>query len=81
MTVYHMLECYDMNIISYSNVGGMAKDKDTDSSYESDDTDDWCLFSVEVRNTYGLPFEVTFERTEGGKASYMLQCSTGLQLI
>jgi hypothetical protein len=26
----------------------------------------WCLFSVEVRNTYGLPFEVSFEGAQPG---------------
>ena len=26
----------------------------------------WCLFSVEVRNAYGLPFDVTFSRLEDG---------------
>lgn len=24
----------------------------------------WCLFSVDVRNTYGLPFEVSLDRTQ-----------------
>ena len=31
------------------------------------DVADWCIFSVEVRNTYGLPFEVTFERDQPGE--------------
>jgi hypothetical protein len=26
----------------------------------------WCLFSIDARNTYGLPFEVTFERDQEG---------------
>ena len=26
----------------------------------------WCLFTIDVRNTYGLPFEVTFERIQEG---------------
>jgi len=26
----------------------------------------WCLFSIDVRNTYGLPFEVTLERVQKG---------------
>lgn len=30
------------------------------------DIADWCIFSIEVRNTYGLPFEVTFERRQEG---------------
>ena len=24
----------------------------------------WCLFSIDVRNTYGLPFEVSLDRTQ-----------------
>lgn len=27
----------------------------------------WCLFSIDVRNTYGMPFEVTFERVQNGQ--------------
>ncbi|KIY72144.1 hypothetical protein CYLTODRAFT_434842 [Cylindrobasidium torrendii FP15055 ss-10] len=27
---------------------------------------DWCMFSVEIRNTYGSPFEVIIERTQEG---------------
>lgn len=33
---------------------------------EVEDEGDWCLFSVDVRNVYGLPFEVTFERKQDG---------------
>ena len=29
---------------------------------------EWCLFTVDVRNTYGMPFEVTFERDQEGQA-------------
>jgi hypothetical protein len=31
-----------------------------------DDEGDWCLFSVDVKNSYGLPFEVHFERRQSG---------------
>lgn len=31
-----------------------------------DDEGDWCLFSVDVKNSYGLPFEVQFERRQSG---------------
>ncbi len=27
----------------------------------------WCLFSIDVRNTYGLPFEVTLDRLQKGE--------------
>ncbi|KAI0670282.1 TRAPP II complex [Trametes maxima] len=75
VTVYHMLECQAMDILSYSGA--------TTTSFPDDDGDehspesrarksllhvgdiaDWCIFSIEVRNTYGLPFEVTFERNQ-----------------
>lgn len=36
-----------------------------DVAGQSDD-DDWCLFTVDVRNSYGLPFEVHFERNQPG---------------
>lgn len=32
------------------------------------DIADWCLFSIEVRNTYGSPFEVTFDRDQEGQS-------------
>jgi hypothetical protein len=31
-----------------------------------EDEGDWCLFSVDVKNSYGLPFEVHFERRQSG---------------
>lgn len=73
VTVYHMLECYDMNIISYADLHGYTGTSEDDNSSPREGNDDdengsgWCLFSIEVRNTYGLPFEVTFERTSEGQ--------------
>jgi hypothetical protein len=70
VTVYHMLECHGMDILPFD---GIDTDDSTDeetvhaqSSLLSIDEVGWCLFSVEVRNTYGLPFEVTFERDQDG---------------
>lgn len=40
-----------------------------------DDEAKWCLFSVEVRNTYGLPFEVTFDRVQEGTQRVSTTCS------
>ncbi|KAF8136381.1 transport protein Trs120 or TRAPPC9 TRAPP II complex subunit-domain-containing protein [Boletus edulis] len=60
VTVYHMLECHNMNVVpldAFSDIGDDALQRDGDSH-------EWCLFSIEVRNTYGLPFEVTFDRTQ-----------------
>ncbi|KAF6765224.1 TRAPP II complex [Ephemerocybe angulata] len=73
VTVYHMLECHAMDIMpfpSYVNnpdfhqqlKGGRRKDLALDENWG------WCLFSIEVRNAYGLPFDVTFSRTEDGKS-------------
>lgn len=31
----------------------------------------WCLFTIDVRNTYGLPFEVTLERVQEGLGSLL----------
>lgn len=38
------------------------------TALSTQDPDDWCIFSVEVRNTYGIPFEVTFEREQPGES-------------
>jgi len=59
MTVYQMLECSNMTILP------------VDSDYYSEDSlgqdmTDLCMFSIEVRNTYGLPFEVIFESAQEG---------------
>lgn len=45
-----------------------------------DDDAEWCLFSVEVRNTYGLPFEVTFERDQPG-TSHLIRLQLVLKLL
>ncbi|KAG6376171.1 TRAPP II complex [Boletus reticuloceps] len=60
VTVYHMLECHNMNVMpldAFSDIGD-------DALWRDSDPHEWCLFSIEVRNTYGLPFEVTFDRTQ-----------------
>ena len=30
----------------------------------------WCLFTIDVRNTYGLPFEVILERVQKGLGNF-----------
>lgn len=72
-----MLECHAMDILSYSD-GCTLTDSDAPRDDESPETRarrllldvgdiaDWCLFSIEVRNTYGSPFEVSFERDQEG---------------
>ncbi|KAF9652866.1 hypothetical protein BDM02DRAFT_3153426 [Thelephora ganbajun] len=68
VTVYHMLECYDMDILSHSGLNDRVGVGLPDASLEESEGYNWCLFSIEVRNTYGLPFEVTFERMDKGCA-------------
>lgn len=34
--------------------------------------DEWCIFTVNVRNTYGIPFEVMFEHHGGMSLLYLL---------
>ncbi|TFY64017.1 hypothetical protein EVJ58_g2901 [Rhodofomes roseus] len=74
VTVYHMLECHSMDISPYSRITAFASTTEDDDDspagkarralFDVEDVADWCLFSVDVRNTYGSPFEVTFERSE-----------------
>ena len=79
VTVYHMLECQAMDILSYTGATTTkTSDDDLDdispearartSLLHVGEIADWCIFSIEVRNTYGLPFEVTFERNQEGKS-------------
>ncbi|KAG1715706.1 hypothetical protein ID866_1469 [Astraeus odoratus] len=68
VTVYHILECYNMNLISVCALDSLPTGHPERSvtPTEIDDLRLWCLFSIEVRNTYGLPFEVTFTRLQDG---------------
>ena len=79
VTVYHMLECQAMDILSYSgatttlppsavaDVDAIAPEaRARKALLHVGDIADWCIFSIEIRNTYGLPFEVTFERNQEG---------------
>ncbi|KAI0093921.1 TRAPP II complex [Irpex rosettiformis] len=66
VTVYHMLECHGLDILPYTPdmiryAGDDNKAGHTQTSLQVENIEDWCIFSVEVRNTYGIPFEVTFE--------------------
>lgn len=66
VTVYHMLECHDMSVMPLD----AFSDINDDSLQRDGDPHEWCLFSIEVRNTYGLPFEVTFDRTQQGEVEF-----------
>ncbi|KAH8106969.1 TRAPP II complex [Cristinia sonorae] len=75
VTVYHMLECHSMDILPYSpdTVAELLATMDESEEHTAasrrtllnvSDVAEWCIFTVDVRNTYGLPFEVTFERDQ-----------------
>ncbi|KAH7889670.1 TRAPP II complex [Phlebopus sp. FC_14] len=63
VTVYHMLECHAMRIMPLTALSCLDYDPLHTNTLLTGvgDPHGWCLFSVEVRNTYGLPFEVTFD--------------------
>ncbi|GJE90813.1 TRAPP II complex [Phanerochaete sordida] len=64
VTVYQMLECFNLDILPYSPDTAFLSPEEHRAPLLIGDVDDWCIFSVEVRNTYGIPFEVTFERDQ-----------------
>ncbi|KZV62838.1 hypothetical protein PENSPDRAFT_641660 [Peniophora sp. CONT] len=68
VTVYQMLECWAMDIIPFtpSEVDLGGPETAWKALVRDAEEDGWCLFSVDVRNTYGLPFEVTFDRVQEG---------------
>jgi len=55
-----------MDILSYSGINDRVGAGVPDQSLGQSEDHNWCLFSIEVRNTYGLPFEVTFDRMDKG---------------
>ncbi|KAF8628414.1 hypothetical protein AX15_003936 [Amanita polypyramis BW_CC] len=63
VTVYQMLDCYGMDILPFPSYS-TAKTGADENLLVSDSA--WCLFSIEVRNTYGSPFDVTLERAQEG---------------
>lgn len=68
VTVYQMLECYGMDILPFPSYGTPGKDVD---EVLLTNQLGWCLFSIDVRNTYGSPFDVTLERVQEGGISSM----------
>jgi trafficking protein particle complex subunit 9 len=64
VTVYHMLECHGMDLLPFPSYS--PPNSDQESQGNGDDNADWCLFTIDVRNTYGSPFEVSIERVQKG---------------
>jgi hypothetical protein len=83
VTVYQALECRDMDVLSLTPAhAGASADDDANTGgsepvralLRDADDDGWCLFAVDVRNTYGVPFEVTFERAQDGTPAASATC-------
>lgn len=64
VTVYQMLECLSMDIIPLPSHF---------VTNETDEESQWCLFSLEIRNCYGTPFDVTLTRIQKGQAVLLRQ--------
>lgn len=84
VTVYHMLECHDMDVSDWSSLGKRwnltSPHDDLNETrrllMEVDEPDGWCVFAIDVRNTYGLPFEVVFDRVDDGALLLLLCCTS-----
>ena len=68
-----MLECHNMDIFPLGQGGGEADETSEDKRavlFKGVEEDGWCLFSIDVRNTYGLPFEVTLDRIQKSEETF-----------
>ncbi|KAL7409219.1 TRAPP II complex [Mrakia frigida] len=80
ISVYPTLECTSLDILrlptsskilattpsaSGSTLKELGEEPLEVALRREEDEEDHCLFAVDVRNVYGQPFEVTFERKEG----------------
>jgi hypothetical protein len=81
VTVYNTLECLDMDILPLTSTGlqsigldMMTQTEEWRSQLETLSGDGWCIFTVNVRNTYGIPFEVTFKHNKDGMSFHGLFC-------
>ncbi|KAJ3779456.1 TRAPP II complex, partial [Lentinula aff. detonsa] len=65
VTVYRMLESHGMDILPYPSYP-MSTDNvaQSNSNLFVEDNGAWCLFSLDITNTYGTPFEVSIERVQ-----------------
>lgn len=67
ISVYPTLECSSLDILRLPVASrALATPSGSSSGNEAPlEDEDHCLFAIDVRNVYGQPFEVTFERTAG----------------
>ena len=68
-----MLECQNMDIFPLSQ-GGYELDETSEDRravlFKDVEEEGWCLFSIDVRNTYGLPFEVSLDRVQQSEETF-----------
>ena len=68
-----MLECQNMDIFPLSQ-GGYELDETSENRravlFKDVEEEGWCLFSIDVRNTYGLPFEVSLDRVQQSEETF-----------
>ncbi|KAJ3920922.1 TRAPP II complex [Lentinula edodes] len=65
ITVYRMLESHEMDILPYPYPTGTDDNLVINkSNLFVQDNGAWCLFSVDIMNRYGIPFEVSIERIQ-----------------
>ncbi|KAJ3516627.1 hypothetical protein NLJ89_g1004 [Agrocybe chaxingu] len=74
VTVYHMLECNGMDLVPFPSYPSSQRPHSDNAQkkrlqyLDIEEDSGWCLFSIEVRNSYGSPFDVTLERTQDGES-------------
>ncbi|KAF8636691.1 hypothetical protein AX17_003496 [Amanita inopinata Kibby_2008] len=66
VTVYQMLDCHGMDVLPLPSYPPLDGNSTHETNFLRVDGWGWCLFSIDVRNTYGSPFEVTLERVQDG---------------
>ena len=62
-----------MDIFPLSQGGGEADETSDDRRavlFKDVEEEGWCLFSIDVRNTYGLPFEVSLDRVQQSEETF-----------
>lgn len=66
-----MLECSGMNVVPLSALEHGDEQQRREWAVLLQDTNafDWCLLTLDVQNTYGLPFEVALSCNSKGEAS------------
>jgi trafficking protein particle complex subunit 9 len=81
-----MLECHGMDVLPFDGAESYdSEEEETTHTRRSllsiGDDAGWCLFSIDVRNMYGLPFEVTFERDQEGESLSVIPIPLAFDIV